>query len=476
MAMVLGLATLTLSPLNCCFAASATEPLKHTSNDFTSVAKHAIPAVVSIKVKEKQEKNSRRRGQFYGDLSERSWLEKFFDFPFEEQDQDPSDQFTGQGSGFIVSKDGYIVTNRHVVKHTNEIIVTLNDGRELPGKLVGEDSNADIAIIKIDADQLPYLHFGNSDQLEVGQWVVAIGTPLGLQASLSAGIVSAKGRNNLDLARVEDFIQTDAALNRGNSGGPLLNLEGDVVGINTAIASTVGGYMGIGFAIPSNIAKNSMQQLIDKGSVTRSYIGIALQQMNSELASAFGLNKPQGIVVAQVIKDSPAERSQIKVGDIILKYDDHPISTIGGFRTAIALMTPGNEVKLSLLRGGKPLEIAVTVAEDPSNNLEGREKPFKASGEPFHEKSLGISVENLTPQYVESLKLGDDKGVIVSSVTAGSMAQWAGLRKGTLIMEVNQKKIENIEQFEKAVQSTDSKPLLLLIKDKGVVKFLSLKL
>jgi len=444
---------------------------KAIDKDFTSVAKTAIPAVVSITVKGTKERAKLKNQQESdSDSSSPNWLEKFFGQP-EEKELELS---TSQGSGFIISEDGYIMTNRHVVDNTNEITVILNDGREFTGELVGQDTYTDIAILKINANNLPYVVLGNSDNLEIGQWVIAIGTPLGLQASLTTGVVSAKGRNNLDLSRIEDFIQTDAVLNRGNSGGPLLNLDSEVIGVNTAIASNMGAYMGIGFAVPSNIAKNAMEQLIEHGSVKRGYIGILLQQMDKDLASAFGLQKTQGIVVSEVVPGSPAERASLKRGDVITRYNSVSVNNIGSFRTAIALMPPESKVKLVILRNGKEEELTVTVGDASTNNTTTETKQPAPKHHEAH--TLGLKVENLTPSIAESLKIKDNIGVVVTGVSPGSIAKWAGLRPGVVIIEVNQKKIENVEDFQKALQNADNgKPLLLLTKEKGVVKFLSLK-
>jgi len=455
------------NPTTTCFAFSGTQ-LKETANDFTAVAKMAIPAVVSVQVKSTDKQRS-ALGQSDQDnpedqFSDPFW-QKFFGMPF--RNNVPSEPTQGQASGFIVSSDGYIVTNGHVVDQFNEINVVLNDGREFPAKVIGQDNNTDIAVIKIDAKDLPFLKFGDSNDLEVGQWVVAIGTPLGLQASLTVGVVSAKGRNNLDIARIEDFIQTDAAINRGNSGGPLLNLQGDVVGVNTAIASNLGGFMGIGFSIPSSIAQNVMEQLLAKGTVSRGYIGVILQKVDKDLAAAFGLDKPEGALIAQVAKESPAEKAGIKQGDVIVKYNNISVTNIGALRNAVALMKPGANLNLSILREGKPKELAVVIGDFSAT------QPEKAS---IQENKLGITVENITPELAQKLGANAEKGVIVSKVEQGSIAQWVGLRKGMQILAVNQKKIENVQQFLDTLQDSDkSKPILLLIKEADSVRFVSFK-
>lgn len=435
------------------------------SKDFTTVAKKAIPAVVSIKVS-----NNSSQSDLSDDMddSDDDDILKFFFGP--RKNHDHKEPVMGQASGFIISPEGYLLTNSHVVKNVNTINVTLNDGREYSAKVVGVDPNTDIALLKIDADKLPYIQLGNSDQLDIGQWVVAIGNPLGLQASLTVGVVSAKGRNNLDLANIEDFIQTDAAINRGNSGGPLLNLEGQVVGMNTAIVTNTGGggYMGIGFAIPSNMLKHIMEQLKTSGSVTRGFIGVTLQNIDQNLAHAFNLNQMGGALISDVTKDSPAEKAGLKQGDIVQSYNSLHVSNIASLRNAIALMPPGAEIKLSVLRNGKNLEVPVVIGTFPTSSPKA---VSLRSG-----NKLGFEVQDLTPDVARTLGLPEDSGVVINKVIPGSAASWAGLKKGALIIAVNQKYIRNVEEFTVALEQTPvDKPVLLLIKQGEAVRYISLK-
>lgn len=443
---------------------------KQVSQDFTSVAKKAIPTVVSIQVKGPD-------AQFF--TGEDQEIEGFED-PFGMMPKDlfqqffgrqkrltPKEQpFSGQASGFIVSEDGKILTNNHVVRNASKIRVILNDGREFDAKVIGQDPNTDIAVVQIDAKNLPHLILGNSDNLEVGQWVVAIGNPLGLQASLTVGVVSATGRNNLDIARIEDFIQTDATINRGNSGGPLLDLNGNVIGINTAIASNMGGFMGIGFAIPSNMANHVMHELIDNGSVSRGYLGVTLQSVDQNLAQAFGLDAVTGALVADIRSNSPAQTAGLKQGDIILEYNGTKVGNITSLRNAISMMKPGTRTSLSVLRDGKKMEIPVNIGMFPSTS--------ELAGQV--ENKLGFEVEDVTPSIAKNLSLLNDKGVIVSKVRPGSPSAWAGIQKGALIVEVNKSKVETKEQFNKALESTpEGQPVLLLIKQDDQKRFISLK-
>lgn len=444
--------------------------LKQISLDFSSVAKKAIPSVVSIKVKGSSKKASNSWGFFDDDNSDSSedFLYRFFGF--RRKDNEPQETpIAGQASGFIVSPDGYILTNSHVVKDASEIIVALNDGTEYPAKLIGQDPNTDIAIVKIEAKNLPYLVLGNSDDLEVGQWVVAIGNPLGLQASLTAGIVSAKGRNNLDLARIEDFIQTDAAINRGNSGGPLLDLESEVIGMNTAIVTNMatGGYMGIGFAIPSNLLKHVMDELISTGTVSRGFLGVTLQQVDNGLAKAFGLEKSEGALVAEVSRGSPAEKAGLKQGDVIIKYNNQSVNSIASLRNAVSLMKPGAQINLTILRDGKTIQVPVDIGLYP------KEQTLVTLAK---ENKYGFDVANLTPEIAQSLGFHEDKGVVITKVDPNSSAAWAGIKKGSLIIAVNQKKVSNIDEFNQALESTEkNKPLLLLLKQGDAVRFVSLQ-
>jgi serine protease Do len=311
------------------------------SKSFTTVAKKAMPAVVFIKVQSTNEEQANPFQGFGGDPFGDDLFQKFFGIP---QQQQPKQQLS-QGSGFLVSPDGYVMTNAHVIKGADKIAVVLNDGRELDATLVGSDPHTDIALVKIDGKNLPYVNLGDSDAMDIGEWVVAIGSPFQLEATLTVGVISAKGRQNLKITDLEDFIQTDAAINPGNSGGPLLNLNSEVIGINTAIVSRSGGYMGIGFAIPSNMAKNIMTQIINNGVVTRGFLGVCLQPVDKDIADAFGLDKAEGALISDISKDSPADKAGLKQGDIILEYNGTTIKSLGGFRNDISLMSPGSVVK-----------------------------------------------------------------------------------------------------------------------------------
>jgi serine protease Do len=325
------------------------ESLKKIGRAFTSVAKKVSPAVVYIKV----EKDLASPG--YRKNIPKTWPNI------------RSRRFTfGQGSGFLVSKDGYILTNSHVVENADHIKVRLNDGNEIEAKIIGTDPKSEVAVIKIPGKDLPFIEMGDSEKLEIGEWVIAVGNPFGLSKSITAGIVSAKGRNSVGLADYENFIQTDAAINPGNSGGPLIDLDAKVIGINTAIFSQNGGNMGIGFAIPINMAKSIMEQLIANGKVTRGFLGILMQEVNPELAERFELKTKKGVLISRVIPDSPADKSGLKIGDIIIKLEDKSVSDINAFRNSIAMLTPGTEKEITVNRDGKNTAITVKIG---INNL-----------------------------------------------------------------------------------------------------------
>lgn len=433
----------------------------------SNVAKKAIPGVVFIKV----EIDGNDEGSFPFSSGENPFnspddeFNRFFGMPFGKP-QPPQPQI-GQGSGFFVSADGYIFTNAHVVKGARKIDVTLDNGQMLPATLVGADPNTDIAVIKLEGKNFPFLNFGNSDELQIAEDVIAIGSPFALEASVTRGIVSGTKRQ-LQISDYEDFIQTDAAINPGNSGGPLLNLKGEVVGINTVILSRSGGFMGIGLAIPSNMAKSIMNQLIEKGSVTRGFLGITLQPVDKEIAEGFNLDKAEGALVADVSKGSPAEKAGLKQGDIILEYNGKAIKTFQGFRNDIALMNPGSVVKLKINRKNQILNISVTLGSLSTNNA--------TPG--VLDQKLGIEVQDLTPQLAKQLGYTQgEEGVVVTKVKPGSPGAASGIRPGCLILEVNRKRVTNISEYnENLKEAAKSKRILLLMRQGASTRFVSIRL
>lgn len=431
----------------------------NTDKSFTKVAKTAIPAVVFIKVEGgSQDLEEYQTFQnpfgFNDDL-----FNRFFGAP-QGRSQKPQPELS-QGSGFIVTPDGYIMTNHHVVKGASRITAVLSDGRELTATLIGADARTDLAIIKIDGKDLPFVKLGDSELLEIGEWVVAIGSPFQLEATLTVGVVSAKGRQNLHITDLEDFIQTDAAINPGNSGGPLLNLQSEVIGINTAIVSKSGGYMGIGFAIPSNMASNIMRQIIDNGSVMRGYLGVSLQPVDKDIADAFGLEKAEGALISDIVKESPAEKAGLKQGDIIVEYNHHPVKTLGSFRNEIAMTKPGNTITLKIYRNGEYKTLNVLLGTAVESNT-----------------SLGIEVQTITPDLAKQMGIsGTEEGVVITRVKPGSPSAMAGIHPGYIIVAVNHKKVTTVNEFHDAIKNCQNKGRVLILARKGnITRFYSIKL
>jgi serine protease Do len=447
------------------------ESLRETGKAFRSVAKQVSPAVVFIQV-EKSVEQQGRANPFGNNPFGDEFFRRFFGQPPQQQapGKAPKRHSSGQGSGFIISTDGYIMTNNHVVGDADKVTVQLLDGREFSAEIVGTDPPTDVAIIKIDADEkLPFLKLGNSDRLEVGDWVLAFGNPFGLSHTLTAGIVSAKGRSGMGLNDYENFIQTDAAINPGNSGGPLINLDAEVIGMNTAIFSRSGGYMGIGFAIPINMIKTIREQLVEHGSVTRGRLGVYIQDLTRELAESFDLDQSKGILVAQVIKDSPAAAAGLQQGDVITELNGEPVNKVANFRNRISLTRPGTKVKLTILHKGKEKTIKVKIG---AMETAGKGASVESSKVP----KLGMSLQKLTPELAERFGYGDAQGVLVTAVEADSLAARAGIKQGDLIEEINRKSVSTPEQVKQLVKESKKKSLLLLVRQGDASRYLALKL
>lgn len=359
------------------------------------------------------------------------------------------------GSGFIIDRDGYILTNNHVVEKAQSIKVKLSDGKEYDAQVKGRDAKTDIALIKINTKQnLPVAMFGDSDKIEVGDWVVAIGNPFGLETTVTAGIISAKGRV-IGAGPYDDFIQTDASINPGNSGGPLFNLKGEVVGINTAIVS---GGQGIGFAIPINEAKAMLAQLKDKGKVDRGWLGVAIQRVTPEIAKNFGLQESEGALVADVTEQSPAEKAGIKTGDVIISFNGKKIKEMDTLPKMVGSTEIGKKVKINIIRDGKVLEKDIVVGEL-------KEEGTQVSKKAEVEKDFGVVVQDITPEIAKHMNLKDRKGVIVTDVQPGSPAQDADIRSGDVIREIGRKPIRNVADFKAAMKKGSIKEgIVVLVK------------
>ena len=441
------------------YSDTGTKELEKLSKGFIEVGKKAIPAVVFIKATANTQIKANKTPKDYDDPME------FFNEKFRHFFEDPGPRISG-GSGFIATEDGYIVTNNHVVKDADEITVVLNNADEYTAKIIGNDPRTDIAVIKIEGKNLPCLSFGNSDQLDIGQIVVAIGYPFALQATLTTGVVSGKGRQNLHINDLEDFIQTDAAINFGNSGGPLTNLKGEVIGINSAILSRG---TGIGFAIPSNWVKHIMDQIIGSGSVKRGYIGISMQEIDKEIAEAFNLEKTEGILIAEVLKNSAAEKAGLKEGDIILEYNNKPVKSIGNFRNEISLLEPGKKIDLLILRESKKKKITVELKQHPIE--------FLSSNQTMQLGMEVAEIKDISPDLLSKWGYHDVKeGLIITSVKRNSLSAKAGLRAGMLLIQLNQKKINSAKDFYDCMENTkNNKHILLLVRLHNVTRFITIK-
>jgi serine protease Do len=444
----------------------AIESLRETGKAFASVAKKVSPAVVFIRVE--KEVSAQQMPQFPAPFGD-DFFRRFFGQPLPKGhprpfQPAPKRRQMGQGSGFIVTSDGYLLTNNHVVADADKVTVTLVDGRKFTAKIVGTDPRSDVAVIKIDAKNLPVLPLGDSDKLQVGEWVIAVGNPFGLSHTITAGIVSAKGRSSVGISDYENFIQTDAAINPGNSGGPLVNLDGQAVGMNTAIFSRSGGYMGIGFAIPINMIKVIFDQLVKTGHVTRGYLGIMIQDLTPELAKSFDLKDNQGVLVAQVTKDSPAEKAGLKQGDVIIEFAGQPVKKIGPFRNRVALKAPGSKQTIVVLRDGKRKELAVTIGKLPDK---GGSKTAKSGPAAEKLEKLGLTVQKLTPELAKQFGYKGRSGVLVSEVQPDSPAANAGIRRGVLIEEINRQPVKSVDEFERIVAKAHKNGTILLLVREG---------
>jgi serine protease Do len=447
-------------------AASAPASRTDALPSFADTAKKVSPAIVNISTTQKIER--RRPFRFGpGPGPGPGPRPPFEEDPFEEffrrffGDRPPPGQQRSLGSGFIISEDGYIITNSHVVGDADKITVRLSDKVEYEAKVIGSDDKTDIALIKIDPKSpLPTVPLGDSSALQVGDWVMAIGNPFGLEQTVTVGIVSAKGRV-IGAGPYDDFIQTDASINPGNSGGPLLNLKGEVVGINSAIFSQSGGNIGIGFAIPIDMAKSIVAQLRETGKVTRGWLGVAIQSVTPELAKSFGLDEPRGALVAEVTKDGPAEKSGLERGDVIIAFNGTKIKDSHELPSLVAQSPVGSTAEVTVLRGGKEKTFTVKLGE--LKDQQAQAERTEESGD-----SWGMTVATITPEIARRFQLETgQKGVVVTEVEPGSPAELAGIQAGDVIEEVNRQPISSIEDFNKAIAAGKDKETLLLLARRG---------
>ena len=471
----------THSPVQGATEQEALDAAKGLGNAFARIAAQASPGVVSIQVEKEMAAESVTPFGEGPMMSPEDFFEYFFrqhgrrgvprQAPGRERGEEPKGRSVpyGQGTGFVISPDGYIVTNHHVVGEADKISVKTSDGRTLDAKRIGSDPETEIAIIKVESDNLTPLPLGNSDQIKVGEWVLAIGNPFGLENTVTSGIVSARGRGNVGIVDYADFIQTDAAINPGNSGGPLLNLDGQVVGMNTAIFSRSGGYMGIGFAIPINMVKYVRDQIVQHGSISRGFLGVGIQNLTPDVAEWFGLKDKQGVLVTEVKEGSAADKAGIKRDDVVIEFDGQPVTEVGSFRSRVASTEPGKTINLVLMRNGERIETTVEVGKLDETAMTVN----SATGEV---KNLGVAVQNLSDELADRFGYKGDTGVVVTEVEPGSSAERAGIQSGSLIKEVNRQPIKNTQDFEKALkESSGKKTILLLVRDGEMSRYVALQ-
>jgi len=443
--------------------AATTEPGPLVS--FAPVVKRAMPAVVNISSSKVVKEQATPGGGMFDD----PFFRQFFGGRMPQQQQPRSQRETSLGSGVVVSPDGYILTNNHVVEGATDVKVSFANKEEYPAKVVGADKYSDVAVLKIDKRGLTTLPFADSAHAEVGDVVLAIGEPFGLGQTVTMGIISAKGRGGLGIERFEDFIQTDAAINRGNSGGALIDTKGELVGINTAILSgETGGNQGIGFAIPANMARNIMDQILKKGKVSRGYMGILPQELTPDMAKAFGMTG-HGVAVAEVTANSPALKAGMKVGDVITAINGSPVEDVNSFRLAVAGFAPGTTVHLKVARNGQNLDIPVTLGEynlDAEGNGKGQDNNLPGTGEKGALR--GVSVQGLNSDLRQQLQLPEGtNGVVITDVDSDSPAAAAGLEQGDVIVQVNHKPANTVADFNSAVRAGASKDSTLLLVKRG---------
>ena len=448
--------------------AVASEPKKTNINaaalvtSFAPIVKQAQPAVVSIAATKVVKANNGDEG--LSPLFDDPRFREFFGQRGQGKPREQREQ--GLGSGVIVASDGYILTNNHVIEGASDIRVLTADKSELKARVVGADPKTDIAVVKVEAKNLPTLQFADSSQVQVGDLALAIGNPFGVGQTVTMGIISATGRGNLGIEDYEDFIQTDAAINPGNSGGALINANGELIGINTAILSRAGGNQGVGFAVPANLAQTVMNQLLKNGKVIRGYLGVIIQPVTPELAKAFNLPTANGALIGEVTPDSPAAKVGLAQGDVITELNGVRVDDSRELRLKVSQFAPNSTVKLKVVRDGSPREVNITLGELPN------EKVIANSEKPENSSLNGLSVDNLTPQIARQLQLSaNTSGVVVTEVQDGSRADEAGLQRGDVIQQINRQAVNNATEFERLMKQSEGKTAVLLVNRNGHTNF-----
>ncbi|MDT3779617.1 DegQ family serine endoprotease [Nitrospira sp. MA-1] len=453
-------------------SASMGSPPNMEKGGFADIAQAVTPAVVNITVRKKAPVPmsgvpSDRMREFFGipGMPEMPGMPKRRGGP-------PVPEAQGAGSGVIISSDGYVLTNDHVVDGANEITVTLPDKREFTGKVVGLDPQTDLAVVKVDATDLPFVPWGNSSSLRVGEYVLAVGNPFGLNSTVTMGIISALGRGGMGITQYEDFIQTDAAINPGNSGGALVNTRGELVGINTAIFSQSGGYQGVGFAVPTNLARPVYESLISTGTVVRGFLGVGIQEINADLAQSFQLDQTKGALVTNVVPGSPADEAGLQRGDVVVEFQGKPVLDPRSLQHHVIRTTVGSEVSMVVMRNGQKKSVKTVIREQDNPTQVAQASPVEKEG-----PLAGVAVQDLDSGIAQQLGLEKNvNGVVVMDVAQGSYAARAGLVQGDVISEINRKPVRSEEDFLKAVShlNENSSALIFIHRGKGAL-FLNIK-
>lgn len=457
-------------------AASSSQPAANSpvavagaETSYADVVSRVAPAVVTIhselRVRAPQQfpfSDDPLFNQLFGDRGGRA-----------PQQQQPQQRASALGSGVIVSPDGYILTNHHVIDGAEQIKVDLNDNRTVDAKVVGSDAPSDLAVLKINVNNLPVLRLGDSERVRVGDIALAVGNPLGVGQTVTMGIISAKGRSSrLSDGSFEDFLQTDAPINQGNSGGALVNTNGELVGINSQILSRTGGSIGIGFAIPSNMARDVMDQLIKTGKVRRGRLGVGIQAITPDIASSLNLNNTRGVLVREVEQGTPADRAGLKQGDVITALNNTAIADDNAFRNQIARTQPGTDIQLTILRNGKEQQLRATLAELTVKNAANDQSGKDDSTSNSDTGKLGLGVQPLTSEIAQQLNLrGVTQGLVVASVDPNGPAAEAGIQQGDVILQANQQPVRSIDDLRAAVNRSGSRPTLLLVNRRGSTVF-----
>jgi serine protease Do len=455
-------------------SSKSVETLTQLGEAQSEVAAVATPSVVNISTT--RVIKSREEAPF--DLFDDPFFRRFFGDQFPHPNVPKEHKEQSLGSGVVVSDDGYIVTNNHVIEKAQEIKVLLSNKKDYKAKLIGADPKTDIAVIKIDVKGLAALPWGDSNKLKVGEVVFAIGNPFGLNQTVTMGMISAVGRANVGIADYEDFIQTDAAINPGNSGGALINAHGELIGINTAILSRTGGYQGIGFAVPSSMARQVIDSLVKYKKVVRGWLGVSIQEVTSDLAEEFGVKDLKGALVSGVMKKSPAEKAGIRQGDVILQYNGKIVEDTGHLRNMVSQTPLGATVKIKILRQKKELEVEVSIAELPQKMAEASSEAEESGGNEEESGILsGLAVRELTPDLARRFGIEEnEKGVVVLKVEPASRLSEAGIRAGDVILQINQMNVPTLQEYKKAAAKIKAgERILLLVRRKGQDLFVTIK-